>query len=64
MAWYTQFAMLTFLLWLNWFGISKLQGVTGSPLNILNYAKMEIQINLCMYVCVFYVEDIFACGIM
>jgi hypothetical protein len=42
MAWNIQFAMLTFLLGLKWFGISELQGVTGSPLNILNYAKMEI----------------------
>jgi hypothetical protein len=50
MAWNTQFAILTFFLGLNWFGISELQGVTGSPVNILNYAKMEIQMNFCMYV--------------
>jgi len=64
MAWNTQFAMMTFLLGLNWFGISELKGLTSRPVNILNYAKMEVQINFCMYVCVFYVEDIFACAIM
>lgn len=64
MAWNTQFAALTFLLGLNWFGISELQGLTGSPVNILNYAKMEIQINFSIYVCFFYVEYIFAGGIM
>jgi hypothetical protein len=64
MAWNTQFAMLTFLLGVNWFGISELQGLTGSPVNILNYAKMVIHTNFCMYVCVFYVEDVFACGII
>jgi hypothetical protein len=64
MTWNTQFAILTFLLGLTWFGISELQGVMGCLVNILNYAKMEVQINFCMYFCIFYVEDIFACGIM
>jgi hypothetical protein len=64
MAWNKHFAFFTLLLGVNWFGICEVQGLTVIPVNILNYAKMEIHINFCIYVCVFYVEDIFGCSII